>query len=66
MDFILGEFQIHKNKGLASCQWEVNIIMTSQLLLKKKARERKKGRVMLFFVLHLKRIGMKGTYLYQI
>lgn len=50
MDFILGEFQIHKNKGLASCQWEVNIIMTSQLLLlKKKARERKKGRVMLFF-----------------
>lgn len=41
MDFILGELQIYKNKGLASCQWEVNIIMTSQLLLlKKKARER--------------------------
>lgn len=45
MDFILGEFQIYKNKGLANCQWEVNIIMTSQLLLlKKKAREREKKR----------------------
>lgn len=62
MDFILGELQIHKNKGLASCQWEVNIIMTSQLLLlKKKARERKKGRVMLFFCTASKKNMHRGN-----
>lgn len=67
MDFIRGEFQIRKKKGLAGCQWEVNIIMTSQLLLlKKKERKKKKGKVMRFFIVHLKRICTKGIYLCQI
>lgn len=62
MDFILGEFQIRKKKGLAGCQWEVNIIMTSQLLLlKKKERKKKKGKVMRFFHSASKKNMHKGN-----
>lgn len=69
MDFILRESQIYKNKGLASCQWKVNIIMISQLLLlKKKTREkeREERKSHAFSCTASKRICTKGIYVCKI